>query len=120
VCVPVLNKSARVLLVVSFCYVTTYVLMLDWRRPAYDPIARIPVDQSAYRFAHAVGGRVPGPFTIYEAFDSLCWANRVFWPIDSLVRRALAHIDERAKDLALIQATTHPTFSVPPTRAPRK
>ena len=116
----VVKKSARTLLVVLLWYLAAYVLMMDWRRVAYDPIARVPVNQSAYRFAPIGGGRVPGPFTVYEAFDCVSWANRVFWPVDVLVRGALMNVDDRVRNLALTRRTAQPTISMATAEAPPK
>ena len=72
------------LLAVSYCYLATFVLMMDWRYQAFDPINRRYTAQCVYRFAQARSLRVPGDLGVYVEFACLCWPNRVFWPLDLL------------------------------------
>ena len=88
-----MSKTIRVfricgccLLTASIWYVATYVLMMDWRRPAFDPVARHFVDQSAYRCAPIIVFNLKSSDlpNIIMVEPCVCWANRVFWPIDLL------------------------------------
>ena len=87
------------LLTLLVWYVAAYVLMMDWRRPAFDPVAGHDLNRSACRFAPValVHPLSPGGLhNIYLVFPRDCWANRVFWPIDFLVRRAPGPVGPRA------------------------
>ena len=83
-----LRTVACCLLAGLFLYVTTYVLMMDWRRQAFDPVTHRYVDQCAYRCAPVIEFRLKSPQfpNIYIVAPCVCWANRAFWPIDLCVR----------------------------------
>ena len=110
----VVRRTACCLLTVLFWYLAAYVLMMDWRRPAYDPGTRTYADQSVYRFAPFYCIRSTVPRTAIQEVQCVCWANWVFRPIDSLVRCALASVDDRAKNLAMMHRTARPTVSMSP------
>ena len=84
-------------------YAGSYVLMMDWRRPAYDPAAGRDLDQSAYRCAPLalIHPWSPDFHNIYMVRPCVCWANHVFWPIDLVVRRLTAPLDPRARGLVV-------------------
>ena len=82
------RKAVAALLVLSFWYASAYILMMDWRRTAYDLVNGRWTEESAYRFAPVA--KFNNPYT--RAAPSECWANRVFWPIDFLVRSGMARL----------------------------
>lgn len=78
----ILRRLLRVLLLLSFWYVSCFFLMMDWRFPADDPDLGNPVGGSFYVFADTV--QTPGDLTVFGR--SSCWANWFFYPLDQSVR----------------------------------
>jgi hypothetical protein len=74
----ILRRALRVLLLLSFWYLSSFFLMMDWSFPAFDPDLETSVGGSFYVFADNV--RIPGDFTMYS--PSACWANWFFYPLD--------------------------------------
>ena len=74
-------------LMLSFWYVATYILMMDWRQQAFDAVGHHYVHHCAYRCAPIVSFHVKSQDlpNIYMRELRDCWANRVFWPADLLV-----------------------------------
>ena len=70
--------------VLLYWYLSSYVLLMDWRFRAYD-IATTRFAESSYRMAHVEVGGFPGhEFT--TAYRMTCWANLVFGPVDTGMR----------------------------------
>jgi hypothetical protein len=82
-----IKSYALCLLALSYCYLATFVLMMDWRSQAFDPINRRYTDECVYRFAPVRAFRVPDVITVYVNFAFISWPNRVFWPLDLLCLR---------------------------------
>jgi hypothetical protein len=72
-----------------FWYAATYILMMDCRFCAFDAASGDFVNESAFRGAPPEYVRPSLELNFYIGGASVCWANRVFWPLDALVRRAL-------------------------------
>lgn len=69
-----------------FWYVSSYVLMMDWRRTAY-----ISNSSSWYASCYRMAPEedISSQFTIIAPVE--CWANRLFLPLDWLVKNL--HVD---------------------------
>lgn len=70
----------RVLLLCSFWYMASFILMMDWRVRSYDPTCGT-CHESCYYMACMV--TVHGDFTIVAA--STCWSNTCFYPVEVLL-----------------------------------
>lgn len=74
-------RTSSILLLLPVWYISSYLLMMDWRVLAYDPILHEWTGESCYYFAPYV--RVHGNLTMFAG--SVCWANAVFRPLDWLL-----------------------------------
>jgi hypothetical protein len=95
--VNLLGRTGRYAILLAFWYLSAYVLMMDWRfpLPAYDTVSGDRVDQSNYRLAPNVNYRPPGGVTMVG--PCVCWPNKVFWPVDWVVRRLLAPVPSKGR-----------------------
>ena len=82
--------------ILVYWYLAAYVLMVDWRR-----LNTNKPDTSFYRFAQIHTYHPAGGFSTVETHS--CWANRVFWPIDRLVRLWIDRIDENPRVRELLE-----------------
>jgi hypothetical protein len=78
-----IGRTIRLLFAVFFWYVSSYILMMDWREQVYNPAPSAWGNRSAYRMSRTAS-ESPRP-----GWAARCWANWVFEPIDSLVNRAV-------------------------------
>jgi hypothetical protein len=66
---------------------------MDWRRPVFDPNVGDFTDRSGFRFSPLAVVRAPGDLTVFVGGPTECWANKLFMPIDFVVRRAVFPVD---------------------------
>jgi hypothetical protein len=84
--------SLRVAGYLFFVYATTYFLVMDTERPAYDLVTWKEAYDSSYMFLSKVL-----PWQASNTKTS-CWANRLFWPMDCLVQPWLKPVNKAAYD----------------------
>ncbi len=73
-------SSAKWALIVGYWYLASYVLMMDWRIPAYDERTASYAYESHYRMTRY---DVPHDVEFTILVPVACWANQFFWPVDA-------------------------------------
>jgi hypothetical protein len=98
--------ASRVVFFFLFWYAGSYVLMMDWRFPAYDMITDQWTNESGYRMRHNTC--VCRPFT--TVVRPRCWANHIFWPIDWVRSQIASAVGIGRASVFVDSGTTAPTL----------